>query len=159
MKKFLLIILTVITVFSLSACGEGEKKSTYNGAADVKGAVEFLKDSWKEIYNFDTGKTDRYFEIKNTRVLTLKENSVEDFENVKYIIEFELYTDYFGCSPYYFDAGVNDRVLIMKDGTMSLSERDPLSSYRSKSFKKDFSEFLEAIDDLGDKYNCVTTIE
>ena len=100
---------------------------------------------------------DRYFEIKNTRVLTIKENDSEQFSNIAYIIEFEIYTDIMGTAPYYYDWNYNDTVVVYQDGTMEV-KTNPLIVYRSTTYSNDFSPFIEKIDDYQQQYNCTKTL-
>lgn len=117
-------------------------------------AISELKDHWKDVYEKSGDTADGYFEIKNTRVVTIKNNDLEMFSDVQYIIEFELYTDYFGSAPYYEDAGVYDNVVVYKDGTMEVVSH-LIVVYRSSTFEVDFSDFIQEIDDYNGYYNCV----
>lgn len=151
MKKSLFIILSFILVFALSACGNNNQNEL------VADAIAELKYEWEDIYNSDRLSTDcdGYFEIKNTRIIEIKKTDTELFEDVEYIIEFVLYTDYFGSAPYYSSAGVSDSVVVYKDGTMEVAKSNFFNLYRMKTYSSDYSDIIEEVTDLENKYNCV----
>ena len=109
-------------------------------------------------YKEDDIETDGYFEIKNTRVITIKENEIELFKDVDYIIEYELYTDYMGSAPYYENCGVKNNVVVYKNGTMDVTN-SLIRMYRSKTYQTDYSGFIEAIDDYQGQYNCIEKLK
>jgi len=153
MKKILPVILCLLFVFALTSCGKDEHKEM------VEEAVEELRSEWEDIYDESKNKTDGYFEIKNTRVIELKNTKVEAFKDIDYIIEFVLYTDYYGLSPYYLMAGVSDSVIVYEDGDMEVSKTHLLYQYFKMFYVSDYSEFVKDIIDYGDKYNCVEYLE
>ena len=82
-----------------------------NNDTMIKEAVELITEYWEELYaEDDIG--DGYFEIKNTRVIYIKENDIEQFKDKKYIIEFIIYTDYMGTAPYYSNVGMYSNVVV-----------------------------------------------
>jgi hypothetical protein len=135
----------------LSACGTDKNDI-------VSKAVSVLKNHWEDLYEDSKVETDGHFEIKNTRVVNIKENNTEEFKNIDYIVEFILYTDYFGSAPYYQNVGIDDTVVVHKDGTMEV-QRNLINLYRSKYYSNDFSDFIKSIDDYGDKYNCIEDLK
>ena len=146
MKRILTVFLALTIVICLTACG---------GKTDrvASKAVKELEDWWEEIYDESPDLSDRYFEIKNTRVITIKDNSKEEFKDIEYVVEFVLFTNYFGTAPYYSDAGLYNNVIVYKDGSMKVTN-NYLKRYREVTFNSDFSDIIESIDDLEDKYNC-----
>jgi len=123
----------------------------------IEEAIELLAEHWDEIYvEDDLG--DGYFEIKNTRVIHIKENDIEQFKNAKYIIEFDLYTDYMGTAPYYSNVGMYSNVVVNNDGSMEVATR-VIDVYRSITFDTDYSDFIEEIIDYHGEYNCVRDLE
>ncbi len=152
MKKFCMFLVLVL-ILSLTACSSGGKNAT------VEDAITELKDFWKEQYSdsyFE--KSDGYFEIKNTRVLTIKENDIEKFKDVKYIVEFEIYTDHFATAPYYTRANIDNNVVIYEDGTMQV-ETNMIEMYRNNYFSTDYSDFLDSVKDYGVEYNCAENLK
>ena len=89
MKKLLCFLISIILLISLVSCGNSgaginDPISSYDGI--VKYAIGALKTEWKDIYSkYDT---DGHFEIKNTRVIEIKDNHLvmtrrsEDYEIV-----------------------------------------------------------------------------
>ncbi len=151
MKKLYSLLLVLCLIFSLSAC-ETDKNDI------VSKAVSVLENHWEDLYEDSKVETDGHFEIKNTRVVNIKENNTEEFKNIDYIVEFILYTDYFGSAPYYQNASIDDTVVVHKDGTMEV-QRNLINLYRSKYYSNDFSDFIKSIDDYGDKYNCIEDLK
>jgi len=152
MKKLsvLFICISVILSCFLTSC-----KSDTNTMIDD--AIKAISKYWSEIYEEDE-IGDGYFEIKNTRVIHIKENDIEEFKDVEYIIEFDIYSDYFGSAPYYSNVGVNNNVVVSKDGSMSVVSH-AIDSYRGRTFNNDFSSFIEKTVDYKDKYNCVKDLD
>ena len=151
MKKLFALLLIFVLMFSLAACGEGEKNEV------AEKAIHELERVWKGVYQNTEG--DGYFEIKNTRIITIKEDTVEEFEGVDYIVEFVLFTDYFDSAPYYSSVGVRDSVILYDDGEIEVCETNPLRLYSSKHYTHDYSDIIEKIEDCGDKYNRVENLK
>ena len=150
MKRILALLTATILLFSCSACaGGGSRKHN----EIIVSAVDELKAHWKTLYDASSRHTDRYFEIKNTRVITLKGNDVERFSDVAYLIEFVLYTDYMGSSPYYEYTDQANTVIVYKSGYMEVANMNPIKTHRFNTFDYDISGYIKAIDDYHDKYN------
>lgn len=165
MKRFLAILLTLLLIFSLAACDKEPERETETPKTKhrtmIKEAVEELKDHWKEVYDEECPEgTDRYFEIKNTRVVTLKANDIEqlDLKDIAYIVEFEIYADYFGSAPYYANPYMYNNVVVYKAGNMEVTST-VIHHYRSRTYETDYSDFIKSIDDYHDKYNWSGTLD
>ena len=154
MKKVCYLLLALCLIFSLSACSNDNSQKEL-----VDDAIKELKSTWKDIYDETYVKTDGYFEIKNTRVIEIMKNDIEEFEDVDYIIEFVLYTDYFGSAPYYSYVGMSDSVIVYDNGDMEVSRINLLRVYSSKHYTYDYSDIIEAVNDYGDKYNCIEKLK
>ena len=113
---------------------------------------------WEDEYDRFSIEEDRHFEIKNTRIITIKNNDIEQFENVKYLVEFVLYTNYMGSAPYYEDFCVYDTVVVYNDGEMEV-QTNPIDRYRGRTYETDFSNFIKDIDDYCGYYNCVKKLK
>ena len=155
MKKLLCFFISIILVISLVSCGSSgaginDPISSYDGI--VKDAIGALKTEWKDIYSkYDT---DGYFEIKNTRVIEIKDNDISAFKDVKYIIEFILFTDYYGSAPYYSEAVVSNVAVIYKNGNAEITG-DLFRRYSSATYSYDYSDIIKNIVDCGGKYNLI----
>jgi hypothetical protein len=172
MKRLLALALALVMCLSFCACGNdenvtGEGRETVSCGEKVSKkhhqiitrATECLKDFWKEKYKEEVYDTsDGHFEIKNTRVITIKDNDIEHFQDVAYIIEYVLYTDYLGSGPYYENIGLNNNVVVYKNDTMEVKS-DVIRRYRSTTYQTDFSSFIEDIDDYCCQYNCVEKLK
>ncbi len=150
MKKIYSLLLVICLVFSLSSCDNGDPQKEL-----VDDAIKELRSAWEDLYDDSIVETDGYFEIKNTRVIEIMKNDFEGFEDVDYIIEFVLYTDYMGSSPYYFSAGLWDSVVVYKNGDMEVTSSNQLLAFARKNYSYDYSNIIKAINDHGDKYNCI----
>ncbi len=149
MKKAISILLALILAVSLCSCSLGKDKR-------VTAAIDTLKEFWTEEYSRDYYKeigSDGHFEIKNTRIIEIKENNTAMFKDVDYIVEFVLFTDYYGGSLYYESTPMYNSVIVYKNGTSKV-DSDYVSRYRNTNLSNDYSAFIESIDDFGDKYNC-----
>ena len=158
MKKILAILLVLALTFSLAACSKKPKHD-----AMIKEAIVELKDYWEGLYDETEDKgmeTDRYFEIKNTRVVSLKANDIEwlDLKDIAYIVEFEIYTDYFGSAPYYSNPYTDNNVVVYKAGNMEVI-RNVMHQYRNRTYETDYSDLIKSIDDYHDKYNWSGTLD
>ena len=116
-----------------------------------------MKKYWKNEYK-DLDDTDGYFEIKNTRVITIKENEIKMFQDVAYVIEYELFTDYMRSAPYYENCGIYNNVVVYKNGTMDITSGF-IRNYRAITYQTDYSNFIEEIIDYHDQYNCIDRLK
>ena len=96
MKKAIGMIISIIITMSLCACSWLQNLS-YN--AEVEKALGALETGWKAHYA-EENSGDGYVQVKNTRVIKFNDNMAEPWEDAKYLVEFELYTDYFNAAPY-----------------------------------------------------------
>lgn len=141
MKKAIIQV-TALFIMLCVLAGCGVQNTGANKKDDrVKIAIDALENQWD------------YYQIKNTRVIDLKENDVEMFDGIDYIVEFLLYTDYFGTAPYYSNAGIYDTVSVYTDGHAEINDRNLFDVYRSRAFVTDFSDIIEDVKDLGAAYN------
>ncbi len=153
MKKCINFLLIFAILCSFSGCISDKNDM-------VVEAVDLLQRHWKETYDEMQIETDGYFEIKNTRVVDIKDNDVDEFQNVDYIIEFELYTDMYGSAPYYQDVNAYDTVVVYKDdGSMKVSSGNLFRLYSGKTYVFDYSNIIESIKDYGGEYNCVKRLK
>ena len=163
MKRFFVLLLAVVMLLALVSCSKAEpeeSKKKLEHHEMVTDAIKLLKEHWQEFYEESEVETDRYFEIKNTRVITLKDNDIEfaNIQDIAYIVEFVIYSDYWGSAPYYSNAGLYDEVVVYKDGEMEMGP-NIIRQYRNKTYNTDFSDFIASVDDYGDAYNCTRKLQ
>lgn len=165
MKKALCFLLLATVLFSFAACSGAASKpdseSTANTAENtftpdpiVEQAIDAVKADWSKQYD-EQNITDRYLEIKNTRVITIKNNTSDYFKDIDKIVEFVLFSNYFNSAPYYSNVNLRQTYILYKNGTGEVSETDYFNRVRQKTFSADFSAVIEKIDDCGSKYNAV----
>ena len=156
MKRIIVLFVSILLIFNLVSCSDMNKNdinnhiSTYDSI--VKDAIKELRNEWKEIYN--KSENDGYFEIKNTRVIEIKDNDISIFKDVKYVVEFILFTDYYGSAPYYSEAVVSNVAVIYKNGNAEITG-DLFRRYSSATYSYDYSDIIKNIVDCGGKYNLI----
>ena len=123
--------------------------------AIIQTAITEVADVWMDLYKEANIDSD-YLQIKNTRIITLKDNAVDvwyAFDGITYIVEFELYSDYFGTEAYPIDANYMDCVAVYTDGTMTVLPKNLLEVYRINTYSSDYTDIIEEIKDYEDLYN------
>ena len=153
MKKLITLFLSIILMINFVSCSSfvsnEEIKEPINAYDSViKEAIDVVKDEWKNQYEEHNG--DAYFEIKNTRVIEIKDNDISVFKDVKYIVEFILFTDYYGSAPYYSEAVVSNVAVIYKNGNAEITG-DLFRRYSSATYSYDYSNIIKNIVDCGSK--------
>lgn len=161
MKKLITLFFSIILMINFVSCSSfvsnEEIKEPINAYDSViKEAIDALKDEWKNHYEEHNG--DGYFEIKNTRVIEIKDNDISVFKDVKYIVEFILFTDYYGSAPYYSEAVVSNVAVIYKNGNTEITG-DLFRRYSSATYSYDYSNIIKNIVDCGSKYNVKETLK
>ncbi len=163
MKKPFAVLMALLMIFFLSACGEIKNTVSTPEDSIVNIAITALKQQWKELYSEDMYDVtnDKRLEIIHTQVLTIDADTDDEFskivengENISYIVEFELLTNWFNSAPYYTNNKIYDTVIIYKDATTKVTSN--LSSiYSKKAFNYNFEDFLVKINDYGSSFNEV----
>lgn len=156
-KKTIKIMTLLIVVIVCSALFISCSKASNKYDKEVEKAITAIKKEW--LKDKRSGEFKPYLEVKNTRIIFLKDNVSGDFNNYDYVIEFILFSNYFGSAPYYDDSGIKDSVVVYKDGHTEVKDKNPFKEYRSKTFESDLSGVMENITDLGSKYNQVLELE
>lgn len=154
MKKFLVLLIALC----LLLCGCSSKSSD---APEIeKGQEKYIIDAtdalikfWKTEYS-ESGISDNYLEIKNTRIITIKDNSNEYFSDIECIVEFVLFSNYYDTAPYYTNVGTNDCVIFYKDGTVEVSP-NYFNLYRNYTYSTDFNDVIDTIYDFEHYFNRV----
>ena len=116
----------------------------------------------QEMYEGHSG----YLEIRSTRVFRIAEEPVSHadqrqdeiaqqvFGDVKYVVEFVLFSDYQATEPYYFWAGLKDHVTVSPYGGTTVTQ-NPFNLYRGRTYMGDFTGIIEDTVDLGYALNGV----
>lgn len=137
--------------------------------SQVNSAIEELTYQWNEIYKSDFATnvgSDGYLEIVHTRVVEIDPSGNQEFfakvdkgNEIRYIVEFSLLSDYYGSSPYYWDLDVYDSVIIYEDGTMSVPRSSTLRKYITYLFDPELLRSVVVdIKDYGSAFNQVINI-
>ena len=173
MKRYLAILLMIVLLALSAPAALAETQATGEYDAVVLPAIEVLKNEWRGIYGESAGAGmygpgfTGYLEIKNTRVIYIKEDphrtgelsgeedaAAKFFGDMDYFVDFILYSDYMGSTPYYDNFGIYDCVVVKRDGTVEVLQ-NPLQIYRGRTYDVDFSGIIEEIVDLNGEYNAV----
>ncbi len=156
MKKRIFMSIGIV-VFIISVCAvKSNADQKYD--AEVRLAVNELKKCWTGIYkkHFPAGiMPDGYLEIKNTRVIALRDNAAKFLgkDDLKYIVEFVILTDLYGTAPYYVVTEMDNTVAVFNDGRVETISQNLLRSYFTVTYDHDFLKFIKSIDDLQGAYN------
>ena len=151
MKKLSTIILLIGIILCFSACDN----STHNDI--ITNAITELENTWETNYQNANINTDKYFEIKSTRIISIKENDIDEFNNVNYVVEFVLFTNYFDTAPYYSCLGQWDCVIVYENGDMEVPRKNIFSNYSTMNFDYDYSNIIDEITEYKDK-NLIMSI-
>ena len=154
MKK----ILALLLILCLFLCGCSAKSD--NAPEIEKWQENYIKDATKAITDFWKSEYDsisisnNHLEIKNTRIITIKENNNDYFSDIECIVEFVLFSNYLNTAPYYTNAGTNDCVIFYKDGSIEVSP-NYFNLYRRRTYISDFSDVIDAIYDFDSHFNKI----
>ena len=74
------------------------------------------------------------------------------------IIDFVIYSNWYGSAPYYENVGIYNNVVVYKDGDMEV-QSNQICHYRQRTYETDYSDFIKSIDDYHDKYNWTGTLD
>jgi len=154
-KSFFL--LTLVACLMLTGCNGRENANKSDKR--VLNAINVLEEHWDKVYE-QNDIENKYLEIINTRIINIKSNinseevyGKEDiFNNIDYIVEFELISNYYNTEPYFCNAYVNNWVVVYKDGTSEVS-RNLFNIYRATTYSTDFSPIIESIEDFHGDYD------
>ncbi len=159
--KRILLVFSLIIIIILSGCarvnvGKGINVTEENTAYANK-AIDEVKTTWEKRYAEmqEQTNTTGYLEIKNTRIIKI--NSVDEsiegadfFKGIDCIVEFVLFSDYFGTAPYYPNISMMNSVAINKDGTCEMFE---LRHYIQKNYDYKLSAINYDVVALEDQFN------
>ena len=151
-KKYLLIagVLLLVIVGVVLWRSQTGMADTVNRA---KSAIEYR---WQSLYaegRAGNGSRDRHLEIRDTRVITIAPNDIEYWNGITSVVEFSLYSNYFGSAPYYSNAGGYDSVVFYADGSCEVRSMNPFRSYSANTYSFDYSGIISGIHEFGTKYN------
>ena len=129
----------------------------------VRQAQDLIRKAWIAQAERDPEmmKSKPYVDIKNTRIIkiagrpmTVQWNNepVEELQDIDYIIEFMMLTNYFGDSlPTY--VGLYDTVAVHRSGMMEVLRRNLFDIIKNRYYIFDVSGMIDEVIDLGSAYN------
>lgn len=154
LKKISIYFIFAALFFSLVACSNESDTKDIGSDERVLEAIEILSEHWDEVYTKNDIE-DKHLEIINTRIVNIKENNIDGFENVDYIVEFSLFSNFYNTTPYYSDIGMDDSVIVYKNGKTEVSRINPFIRYKNTKYTSDFSDIIDSIEELHQEYNQV----
>lgn len=129
---------------------------------EIEVAISALTEKWTELYSKDSN--DGYLEIYHTRIIEITPDANDTFftkldrgTEIKYVVEFSLYSDFYGSAPYYHNIATYDTVLLYNDGTAEVVDSF-FRKYIGTTYVYQFA-FIDDIIDLGSEYNQVFNIK
>lgn len=147
-------ILAWILALMMMCAGLGEEQPDATAFA----AAETLKSYWAQAYAEEGGIQEGVLQIKNARIVRIRQDLGEDeaarkyFGEVSCVVEFMIYCD-LGAGAYLMNPGAFDAVVVRRDGTMEAVEHTPFEEYRAHTYSLDFSGIIEEIEDCEDALN------
>ena len=159
MRRLFVIVCLLLVMVLLVPSAWAQEIASDLYAASIEKALDLIEETWKEM---DLKVADApYVDIKNTRIIKIKETPVntqnenqpvEELEGVDYIIEFMMITNYYGDS-YPCNSSTYDTVIVYRDGSMEVQKMNLLYAVRAKYYMTDYSGAIEEIIDLADSYD------
>jgi hypothetical protein len=154
------LLVAALLAVTLSACdGPGYSGLTQDPTSQerqsVEAAIDLLTATWTAEYaKGNPSTTNAYLEIKNTRLIELKDDLADEFEDIDYLVEFLLYSDYFHTAPYYMNATVFDTVTCSDSGACTVPQRNPFLVWQPRTFGRP-ADLIASIRDFGPEFNAV----
>ena len=157
LKKSFGFVLILITVFTICSCGNSKTAKT-DSDKKVTSAINTLTEYWSSEYaNKHIG--DKYLEIINTRIVNIKDTTVEDFQDIDYVVEFSLLSNFIDAQPNYYVDSFPASVIVRKDGTEVAMLKSPFNQYTAMKYTFDYSDIIESIENFHGQYDQVLTVK
>ena len=158
MKKYIklfTLFLTVSILMVMGGCSVADKSDPR-----VSDAIELISESWNEYYeNSSLDIEDKYLEITNTKIINIKPNNGIAFEDVEYIVEFSLESNFFDSAPYYVNIGArNSFVVVYKDGKKEVELNNPILVFIQRNGSTDVPDIIESVEYFHSEYDQVLKI-
>ena len=153
MKKIKIVSILLVLVITSSMFGGCSLKKDERVNKAVNALTEFWTNKYKELKIEDT-----YTEIKDTRVIELKDNDNELLKDIDCIVEFVLYSNYRNIKSYYEALSYGNTVAIKKDGSVEVCKASLIRQYINTSNKNDLSDIIENITDYDGEYDQILNI-
>lgn len=139
-------------LFSSVSCGITHQNNNENEIPEkyrkyVSTAVSLINRTWRNRYASVDETEDKTANIINTRLILIKENDNEYFKDVKAVVEFDIFSNFYGTAPYYFNLLNYDTVTFYKSKSPEVF--DLFNRYRNQTYETDYSQFIDSIIDLG----------
>jgi hypothetical protein len=155
-------LVTAFLAVTLSAGGAPggsgvTEEVTAQARRTVEAAIDLLTAAWTAEYARTNRSTTGYLEIKNTRLIEIKDDltgvtGADSFEGVDYVVEFILYSDYFSTAPYYINPTVKDSVTCDDSGDCEVNDRNPFLAWQARTFGQP-ADLAASIRDFGPAFN------
>lgn len=154
LKKIMIFCICIALMLCITGC-----KGNLKYDKMVREAIDLVMDAWEDLYRNDPMDSDGTVQIRNTRVIVFDEEKTKGdkyFEDVAYIVEFVIFSDYYGTEPYYVNIGLHDCVIVYEDGTMKVCQNYIKLVY-SATYRYP-TELIDEVIDFEDKYNTTEDV-
>lgn len=169
MKRYLPIFLSLLlSLLMLAACRQNAPESSTNNMIDIpqadkakiEKAVEILADEW-EVLAVEDEYNNGYLEIKNTRLLHTDSDAISDalgVEGVECIVEFVIFTDFYGAAPYYYETQHMNNVVFFSDGSTTVTT-NAVQIYSARTYDASLKNCSFTVLDCKTTFNQVFDLE
>lgn len=173
-KKFLTLIIAAVAVITAVVLlivllgGKKDEAQDEMGAEAkydevVSDCTRELENYWEKIYDMTDGldKADRIIEIKNVRVIKINSDKDPQFKNIKYIVEYDLYSNTFETAPYTIRQDSGCAAVMYMDGSVEIWADNPLNFFLESETpdSNHIKELVNEVVDLGDRYNKTINLD
>lgn len=170
MKRiFSLFLVLMLSCSFLAGCQQKEPSPTDKGGEinisqtereKIEKAIELLVDEW-EVLAVEDENNNGYLEIKNTRIIHPDSNDIANtlgVDNIEYIVEFIIFTDFYGAAPYYHETQHQNNVIFYSDGTGAVAT-NAVQMYSSLTYDYALKNCSFSVLDCKTTFNQVFDLE
>lgn len=170
MKRFLSLFLVLLLSCSfLAACQQNDPSSddmeneiniSQTEREKIEKAIDLLVDEW-EVIAVEDECNNGYLEIKNTRIVKPDSNDLANtlgVNNIEYIVEFVIFTDFYGAAPYYYETQHQNNVIFYSDGTGAVAT-NAVQMYSSLTYDYALDKCSFSVLDCNSTFNQVFDLE
>lgn len=163
-----ILVCCMITILSiLTACHQANPQEqndlieiSQSDKTLIEDAIKLLEDEW-EVIAVEDECNNGYLEIKNTRILHTDSSEIAKalgVDGVESIVEFIIFTDYYGASPYYYETQYMNNVVFFSDGSSSVIT-NAVQMYSSRTYDAALKNCSFTVIDCGSTFNQIFDLE
>ena len=168
MKRYLsLFLVFLLTLGFMTACQKADPQPqndpieiSQSDKKLIENALNILEDEW-EVIAVEDECNNGYLEIKNTRIIHTDSNAISNalgVDGVESIVEFVIFTDYYGAAPYYYETQYMNNVVFFSDGSSSVLT-NAVQMYSSRTYDAALEKCSFTVKDCGSAFNQIFDLE